>query len=243
MCPQLFAVGVEVGLFYGPRRPHRSPRATDPEIVARLCEARRRHPTWSARKLLKVLRRDHPALAWPARSTGCALLKAQGLVRERRRRRRTRVPAVPLAAMTRPNEVWTTDFKGEFRTGDGAYCYPLTLRDGWSRFVLRCDALTTKRAERRGASRLYANVRLHADLLCQRAQQRCVEAIQALERVLVAHDTVEFDKHGRYEPDDAGPLRSSESRGYLVHHGVVLDPQNDARVGVLYMLAKSMMGG
>lgn len=97
--------------------------------------------------------------------------------------------------------------------------------------------LNVRRAERRGASRLYANARIDADLLCQRAQERCVEAIGALPRVLVAHDTVEFDKHGRYEPDDAGPLRSSEARGYLVHHGVVLDPQNDARVGVLYMLA------
>jgi hypothetical protein len=43
--------------------------------------------------------------------------------------------------ITQPNQVWTTDFKGEFRTGDGRYCYPLTLRDGFSRFVLRCDAL------------------------------------------------------------------------------------------------------
>ena len=45
--------------------------------------------------------------------------------------------------MTRPNETWTTDFKGQFRTRDGVYCYPLTLRDGFSRYVLRCDALTT----------------------------------------------------------------------------------------------------
>jgi hypothetical protein len=51
-----------------------------------------------------------------------------------------------LAPITRPNEVWTTDFKGEFRTGDGVYCYPLTLRDGFSRYVLRCDALGTKRS-------------------------------------------------------------------------------------------------
>jgi transposase InsO family protein len=49
-----------------------------------------------------------------------------------------------LAPITRPNEVWTTDFKGEFRTGDGVYCYPLTLRDGFSRYVLRCDALVSK---------------------------------------------------------------------------------------------------
>ena len=92
-----------------------------------------------------------------------------------------------------------------------------------------------KRAERRGATRLSANARVNADLLCQHAQQCCVEAIQSLPKVLVAHDTVEFDLHGRYEPDDAGPLRSSEARGYLLHHGVVLDPRNDARVGILYM--------
>jgi hypothetical protein len=94
-----------------------------------------------------------------------------------------------------------------------------------------------KRAERRGASRLYANGRVDADLLSRQAQQRCIEAILSLPRVLVAHDTVEFDLHGRYEPDDAGPLRSSNACGYLVHHGVVLDPQNDARVGILYMRA------
>jgi putative transposase len=127
------------------RRPHVSPRATDAVIVERLCEARRRHPTWSARKLIAMLRRQHPAIAWPARSTGCAVLKAHGLVRvSRRRRDRTRAGAAPLRPITRPNEVWTTDFKGEFRTGDGRYCYPLTLRDGFSRYVLRCDALRTK---------------------------------------------------------------------------------------------------
>jgi hypothetical protein len=92
-----------------------------------------------------------------------------------------------------------------------------------------------RRAERRGASRLYANTRVDADRLCQRAQERTVEAIKALPRVLVAHDTVEFDVHGRHEPADAGPLRSNFARGYLVHHGVVLDPSNDARVGLLYM--------
>ena len=92
-----------------------------------------------------------------------------------------------------------------------------------------------KRAERRGASRFYVNVGVDADLLCQHAQQRCIEAIKSFPRVLVAHDTVEFDLHGRYEPADAGPLRSSQARGYLLHHGVVLDPRNDARVGILYM--------
>jgi putative transposase len=135
------------GLTDRSRRPRHMPRRTDPRVVEHLCAARRRHPTWSARKLIVVLRRQYPELPWPARSTGCALLKAHGLVRARQRRNRTRAPHTPLPAITRPNEVWTTDFKGEFRTGDGRYCYPLTLRDGFSRYVLRCDALTTKRTE------------------------------------------------------------------------------------------------
>jgi len=132
------------GLADRARRPHTSAWATDEAIVARLCEARRRHPTWSARKLLCVLRNQDPTQRWPARSTGCALLKARGLVRVRRRRERSRAPAPPLATVAGPNDVWTTDFKGEFRTGDGIYCYPLTLRDAFSRYVLRCDALDAK---------------------------------------------------------------------------------------------------
>jgi hypothetical protein len=56
-----------------------------------------------------------------------------------------------------------------------------------------------------------------------------------LPKVLIAHDPVEFDLHGRDEPDDAGPLRSSQARGDLLHYGVVLDPSNDAHVGLAYM--------
>src|SRR5204863_10144993 len=97
---------------------------------------------------IALRRRQDAASAWPARSTGCDLLRAAGLVRARRRRRdRTHASPSPLAPITRPNEVWTTDFKGEFRTGDGRYCYPLTLRDGFSRFVLRCDAFAGRTFE------------------------------------------------------------------------------------------------
>lgn len=132
------------GLADRSRRPHHSPRATNARVVELLCDARRRHPTWSARKVIAVLRGQHPALPWPARSTGCALLKAHGLVRARRRRVRARAPSAPLAPITYPNEVWTADFQGEFRTGAGRDCYSWTGRDGVSRSVLRCDALPTK---------------------------------------------------------------------------------------------------
>jgi putative transposase len=135
------------------RRPHGSPHATPDEIVAAIIQIRQRHPRWGAKKLRAVLHRRHPRVGWPARSTICDVLKARGLVRPRARRPRVPVaPRPPLAPMTAPNDVWTTDFKGEFRTGDGRYCYPLTLRDGCSRYVLRCDGLprrTTDATRRR----------------------------------------------------------------------------------------------
>jgi transposase InsO family protein len=130
------------------RRPHRSPQATDPDLVARLLALRRRHPRWGAKKLLAIAARRDPRAEWPSRSTVCTWLRQRGLVTSRRRRDRSPyAPAPPLGPATRVNEVWTTDFKGEFRTGDGAYCYPLTLRDGFSRFVLRCDGLLGRTAE------------------------------------------------------------------------------------------------
>jgi len=125
------------------RRPHASPQATDPTLLEMLIRLRRRHPHWGAKKLLTVAARRAPRADWPCAATVTTHLKAAGLIPTRRRRH----PPMPVAARPRPpmtvaNEVWTTDFKGEFFTGDRRYCYPFTLRDGWSRFVLRCDALT-----------------------------------------------------------------------------------------------------
>jgi putative transposase len=146
------------GLHDQSRRPHESPRGTATEIVDALIALRRRHPRWGAKKLLAIAARRDPAVAWPSRSTVCHLLTAHGLVVQRRRRAaRTPTPS-PLAPITAANDAWTTDFKGEFRTGDGCYCYPLTLRDAFSRFVLRCDALLTRShdATRRRFERAFA---------------------------------------------------------------------------------------
>jgi transposase InsO family protein len=131
------------GLADRSRRPHRSPQITAAEVMDAVVALRCKHPQWGAKKLLRILQQRAPAIAWPARSTVSDYLKARGLVAARR----PRAPGptavrTPLTQPAAPNDVWTTDFKGEFRTGDGAYCYPLTLRDAWSRFVLRCDALT-----------------------------------------------------------------------------------------------------
>ncbi len=142
------------------RRPHQSPHATAADVMEAVLACRRRHPRWGAKKLLAVLRRRHPDVAWPARSTVCDHLKARGLVRTRKRRPPAPSPwRSPLTRAAAPNDVWTTDFKGEFRTGDGYYCYPLTVRDAFSRFVLRCDALTARSLvdTRRGFERAFAH--------------------------------------------------------------------------------------
>lgn len=147
------------GLHDQSRRPHQSPGATASEIVEALIAVRRRHPRWGAKKLLAVAARRDPAVSWPCRSTVCHLLAAHGLVvRRRRRAARTPTPS-SLAPIAAANDVWTTDFKGEFRTGDGLYCYPLTVRDACSRFVLRCDALLhrTHDATRRRFERAFAD--------------------------------------------------------------------------------------
>ena len=129
------------GLVEHSRRPHSCPHETDSDLVRQLLEARRRHPTWGAKKLLALLTRRFPNRAWPARSSLCDLLKRHGLVPEPRRRRRPGHPGRPTTPMTAPNEIWTADFKGQFRTRDGVYCFPLTIVDGYSRFLLACQGL------------------------------------------------------------------------------------------------------
>jgi hypothetical protein len=136
-----YAAEGPAGLHERSRRPRTSPTATAPAAADALLELRRRHPTWGAKKLLAVLGRRHPRLTLPAPSTAAALLQRAGLVTARRRRRALVHPGRPTAAMDAPNAVWTADFKGEFKTRDGVYCYPLTVADGYSRFLLACRGL------------------------------------------------------------------------------------------------------
>ena len=105
------------------RRPHASPHATDPELLATLIRLRQRHPRWGAKKLLTVAARRAPTTTdWPCPSTVAAHLKARGLITPRRRRPPPLVvAAVPRAPITRVNDAWTTDYKGEFLTGDGRF--------------------------------------------------------------------------------------------------------------------------
>src|SRR5262245_29285998 len=129
------------GLLERSRRPHCCPHATPRETVDLLLDARHHHPTWGAKKLLHILSRKYPAWEWPARSTVCDLLRRHGMVPKARRRPHPGHPGRPDTLMTEPNQIWTADFKGQFRTRDGVYCYPLTVVDGYSRFLLGCQAL------------------------------------------------------------------------------------------------------
>ena len=123
------------------RAPRRCPHRI-PDAVARLiCDARRQHPSWGPAKLLDWLAPRHPRLAWPATSTAGDLLVRHGLVKKRRRRRRHLHPGVVPPLTTAPNDLWTADFKGHFRTRDRLYCYPLTVADQHTRYLLACHGL------------------------------------------------------------------------------------------------------
>jgi len=130
------------GLVDRSRRPHTCPTQIRPVLAELLCEFRRLHPDWGARKLRKVLRGRHPEIEdWPAASTAADLLARRGLVRRRRRRRDRQHPGVVPIATAAPNDLWTADFKGQFRTGNRIYCYPLTIADQHTRFLLTCHGL------------------------------------------------------------------------------------------------------
>jgi putative transposase len=120
------------------RAPHTHPNAVPLETKAMLLEARQQHPSWGALKLLGWLSRRHPKHRFPAPSTVSELLKRAGLVKPRRCSPRTPPYTQPFMQATEPNALWSTDFKGHFRTTDQRYCYPLTLSDGFSRYLLMC---------------------------------------------------------------------------------------------------------
>jgi len=122
----------------GAHSPH--PSATGPSVVAAIVKARKKHPRWGPKKLRVVLGRRHPTMELPATSTIGEILKREGLIRPRKRRRRSDPYANPLGDYQHPNAVWCADFKGHFPVR-GERCHPLTISDGCSRFLLCCRGL------------------------------------------------------------------------------------------------------
>lgn len=137
-----FAEEGKRGLADRSRAPHSCPHKIRPVVAELLCEFRRTHPDWGARKLLKVLQGRHREIEdWPAASTAADLLARRGLVKKRRRRHPHGHPGVVPITTSAPNDLWTADFKGQFRTGDARYCYPLTIADQHTRYLLTCHGL------------------------------------------------------------------------------------------------------
>jgi transposase InsO family protein len=122
------------------RAPHSCPHRMDATTVAVLLQARETHPHWGPRKILAWLQRKRPDLraTLPAASTIGDLFQRRGLITPRRRRSSPRFDPAGALQVEEPNQVWTADYKGEFRLLSGAYCYPFTVADAYSRFLLVC---------------------------------------------------------------------------------------------------------
>jgi transposase InsO family protein len=130
------------------RRPVRYANQLPEQIERLIVESKRGKPHWGARKIRELLVRKLAGdVRIPAISTVHAVLDRHGLVKRARQRRRFKAEGTALSQAVRPNDLWCADFKGEFKTGDGRYCYPLTVTDQASLKILSCEALeSTKEA-------------------------------------------------------------------------------------------------
>jgi putative transposase len=117
------------------------------EVEQAILTLKAEYPTWGSKKLHAELPRRFPGIRVPVRSTIGAILKRHGLVKARRVRRNVPAYGGKLTQAKAPNHVWCVDFKGQFRLKSGLYCYPLTITDQFSRYILCCEALESTSAK------------------------------------------------------------------------------------------------
>lgn len=122
------------------RRPIRQANRVPFQVERTIVQIKTDKPNWGAPKIRELLLRKYPTIKTPAKSTVHAVLERNGLV-QARRKRRYRAEGTPLSDGLSPNELWCADYKGEFQLGDHRYCYPLTITDYRSRYLLACEAL------------------------------------------------------------------------------------------------------
>lgn len=127
--------------------PLNHPNRIGVHVESAILRVRKANPRWGSKKILAVLEREGLADELPARSTVDALLKRAGLVSPRRARRRRAAQAAPRVEAPAPNALWSIDYKGWFRVGDGTRCDPLTVNDVYSRSSLECRALVKPKLE------------------------------------------------------------------------------------------------
>jgi putative transposase len=133
---------LRLGLTDRSRRPYRHANRLPFQIEKLIVQLKKEHASWGAPKIREKIRRLHSEISLPAISTVHAVLDRHGLV-TRGRRRRYKAEGTTLSSPTRANDLWCADYKGEFMLTDKRYCYPLTITDFTSRYLLCCDALET----------------------------------------------------------------------------------------------------
>jgi len=134
------------GLYNRSRAPYRQANRLPYQVERTILGIKNEHPSWGAPKIRDKLLRQFPMLKTPAISTIHAVLDRHGLVR-RRKRRRYKAQGTPLTAAQQPNGLWCADYKGEFMLGNRRYCYPLTISDYRSRYLIACEALDSTKAD------------------------------------------------------------------------------------------------
>ncbi len=133
------------GLLEQSTRPQNSPNRTPIYIEEKIIKLKEKYK-WGPKKLHILLEAEFPGVKLPTISTVSAILKRNGLTKDRKYRNKTE-PRFPIFDPDEPNEVWSADFKGKFRMGNGVYCYPLTIADSYSRYVFSAKGMlngTTK---------------------------------------------------------------------------------------------------
>lgn len=122
------------------RAPKRVANRTTPETAKLIVGEKKKHPTWGPKKL-KALLEQKLGHAMPSRNTIERVLAREGLVKHRVHRPCFKATGTGLRVAKAPNDVWCIDYKGQFRLGDNSYCYPLTITDQYSRFLLECEGM------------------------------------------------------------------------------------------------------
>jgi putative transposase len=139
-------LGLE-GLTDRSRRPYRQANRLAERVELLIVRLRREHPSWGAPKIREKVKRLALGISLPAISTVHAVLDRHGLVSRGRRRHHYKAEGTRLSRPDRPNELWCADYKGEFMLADHRYCYPLTITDFSSRYLLCCEGLQSTREQ------------------------------------------------------------------------------------------------
>lgn len=130
------------GLLERSRAPGHCPHALDPALAEQIVAMKLRHPSFGPKKVLDRLRAEQPAVDWPADSTAGALLKRQGLVKPRRYKPAFPADPQPFALGDQPNALWSVDYKGQYPSNQSHWCYPLTITDNASRYLIGCRSVS-----------------------------------------------------------------------------------------------------